>query len=275
VKGKKFLMRMTLLVLPVLIFGALLSLPTPICGESPRPQEFRGNVIVNGTPSPPGSLVTVRTGGIQIASVATDSRGRYGFNSPLLVSANSGALLEFYINGVKAKEIANCKSGEMTLLNLTVDPDSPMPVSNLPDPDSATVASPEKYSITDFKISPLSVKPGELVTITAQVLNSDKSAGTFKVIVLVNNLPEIEQSISLGTGKTQKLIYTLSRENPGIYTVSISDRNGSFTVTGSNSPGLEWFGGLEWWIYAITGIAVILVILVIILVISRRNSSYF
>jgi hypothetical protein len=274
-ESKIFAMRMAIPVFLVLIFGASLSLPTPICAESPRPQEFRGNVIVNGTPSPPGSIVTVKTGGVQIASVTTDSRGRYGFNIPLLVSANPGARLEFYINGVKAKETANCKSGEMTVLNLTVDPDSTIPASDPPASELPEAILTENYTITDLKISPASAKPGEPVIITAQILNTDKNAGIFKVMVLVNNLPEIEQTVSLGAGKTQKLVYSLTRENQGNYTISISDRNASFSVTGSNTSGAGLFTGTEWWIYAIAGIAVILVILVTILLISRRNSSYF
>jgi hypothetical protein len=269
------LMRMCLLVLVAIVSVGLLSLPSGVIAESPRPQEFRGNVTVNGTPSPPGSVVTVRTGGIQIASVATDSKGRYGFNPPLLVSASSGAPLEFYINGVKAKETTNCKSGEMTLLNLTLAPDSPIPTSDLSITIPVITASTGNYTITSLNISSSSIKPGEPVTITAEIKNNTVNAGNFKVTVSVNGIPEIEQSISLGAGKTQKLIYTLSRENPGNYTISIGSRNGSFSVTGSNTSGPGWFTGTEWWMYTIAGIAVILVILVIILVISRRNSSYF
>ncbi len=262
-------------LLPIVLLGLLLNLALPINAESPRPQEFRGSVIVNGNPTPQGSMVTVRTGGIQIASVTTDAKGRYGFNSPLLVSALSGTLLEFYVNGAKTRETATCKSGEITLLNLTIDPGAVDQNFTMPDTHAAIAPSTGNYTISNLSISPTSVKSGELVTITADITNSSGTTGNYKVTVVVNGVNEIEQALSLGPGKTQKLIYTLTKENAGTYDVAINDRNGSFSVTLS---GTSWFASLTrgpWWVYTIAGIGILLVILVVILLISRRNSSYF
>ncbi len=269
------MMRKYVLVLLALTFGSILSLTSPIKAESPRPQEFRGNIIVDGNPTPPGSIVIVRTGGIQIASVITDAKGRYGFNSPLLVSASSGALLEFYVNGAKARETATCKSGEVTLLNLNIEPGSGTSIPNQAIQQPAVSALSGNYTILNLNISPSSVNPGEPVTITAEIKNNSSGTGNFKVTVMVNGITEIEQSISLGTGKTQKLIYTMSKETPGNYNVMINDRNGIFSVV---SPSPSWFGWLtsmQWWVYAIAGIFLVLIILIVILVISRRNASYF
>jgi hypothetical protein len=264
-----------ILLLPILLLGLLFNLPLPLNAESPRPQEFRGSVIVNGNPTPQSSTVTVRTGGIQIASVATDAKGRYGFSSPLLVSASSGALLEFYVNGAKARETANCKSGEITLLNLTVDPGSVDQNSTLSGTQPAIASSTGNYTISNLSVSPTAVKPGELVTITAYITNSSGSASNYKVTVAVNGVNEIEQALSLGPGKTQKVMYTISKENAGTYDVAVNNQNGSFSVATSGTSWFAWLTGGPWWMYTIAGIGILFVILIIILLISRRNSGYF
>jgi hypothetical protein len=268
-------MRKWVLVLLVLTLGLFLGITSTIRAETPRPQEFRGNVIVNGNSTPQGSTVAVRTGGIQIASVITDSRSRYGFNSPLLVSTSSGSLLEFYVNGIRAQETANCKYGEVTLLDLTVNPDLTMSASGTAKILPAVTASTGNYTVSNLNVSPSSVNPGQPVNITVDVKNNGATAANSKIAVLVNGTMEIEQSISLASGKTQKLTYTLSKENPGDYNIVISNQNVKFSVVSSSASRFEWSKGIQWWIYVIGGIVLLLIILIVILIISRRNSGYF
>jgi hypothetical protein len=263
-------------IAPIFILLTLLSLSLPVYAQPPEiPQEFRGNIIVNGTPPPQGTTILVRIGSTQIAATTTDAQGRYGYASPLLVSTTNGSLLEFFVNGIKAKETATSKSGEITTLNLTVSSSSPPPQQQPSATPPSTSSSAANFIVSNLNISQSSVKPGEPVTVTADVKNSGDSEGTYKVLLQVNNTTEIEQTVTLSPGRTQKLTYAISKDKVGKYTVAVDSQSNSFSV---NPPEVSWISAITnqpWWLYTIVGIGVLLVLLVVILVISRRNSSYF
>jgi hypothetical protein len=259
-------------VITVVMMATMLNLASSLYAQSPTtPQEFKGNVTVNGSPPPPASTVSVRAGGTQIAFTATDSQGRYGYSSPLLVSIAAGTLLEFYVNGVKAQQTATFKPGELTVLNLAVAPEStPTSPSSVSQPPAVT-SSIANFIVSNLGVSPSSVKYGEIVTVTAEVRNGG-GEGAYTVILKVNDVAEIEQAVTLSSGRTQKLIYTISKEKPGDYRVTINDQSAKFTVT---LPETFWLTGQPWWIYVIGGIVLLLIILFIVLIISRRNAYYY
>jgi hypothetical protein len=265
-------------IVSILMLLTILSLTLPAYAQPPEiPQEFRGNVIVNGTPPPQGTTILVRSGSIQIAATTTDAQGRYGYSSPLLVSTTNGSLLEFSVNGIKAKETATSKSGEMTTLNLTVSSSAPPSQQPAIPPESTLPSTPPStgFAISNLNINQSSVKPGEPVTVTAEVKNSSGSESSYKIVLQVNNATEIEQTVTLGHNRSQKLTYTISKEKVGKYTVAIGSQSNSFSV---NPPDVSWISTITnqpWWLYAVIGIGVILVILIGILIISRRNASYF
>jgi hypothetical protein len=259
-------------VVIVLILATMMSVASSLYAQSPTtPQEFRGNVTVNGSPIPQGSTVSVRAGGIQIAFTPTDSKGRYGYSSPLLVSMTAGTFLEFYVNGVKAQETATFKPGELTILNLTVVPGSTQ-TSPPPAIQPPTVASSiANFIVSNLSVSPSSARYGETVTLNAEVKNGGGD-GNYTVILKVNDVNEIEQDVTLSSGRTQKLIYTICKEKPGNYRVTINDQTTNFSVT---IPETFWLTSQPWWMYVIGVMVLLLIVLFIVLIISRRNANYY
>lgn len=270
-----------------LILTMTLSLALPAYAQPLGiPQEFRGNITVNGSPPPQGSTVSVRTSGNQVATTTTDAQGRYGYSSPLVVTVSTDALLEFYVNGVKAQETAKYDPGKVTTLNLTVvsvsasPPPASPPAQTLP-PAQPPLPPPStaSFAVSNLNVSPSSVKTDEAVTVTADVKNSGGSAGTYKIVLKVNGNNEVEQTITLSAGKTQKLVFNLSKPQAGEYSITIDSQSAKFKVSADEASWISWLikkvTNLPWWMYVVIGIGGLLVILVIILIIRRRNAYYY
>lgn len=84
------------------------------------PHQFYGTVKNNGTMVGAGYTVSARVGSTELASTDTDANGKYGWNQIFYVNADSGATIEFYVNGVKATQTATFSAGSVTALDLTV-----------------------------------------------------------------------------------------------------------------------------------------------------------
>jgi hypothetical protein len=110
----------------------VVSLVAPV-SAIPLPHSFYGTLEIGGLPAPVGTEVTawVDTDGDDIVdtiggSIITTEEGKYGDSGPadpkLSVSGDfeTGDLIEFHVNGAKADETAEFRSGRTDELNLTV-----------------------------------------------------------------------------------------------------------------------------------------------------------
>ncbi len=109
----------TLISAAIGLFLILLLVPS-VYAQPSMPHQFYGTVTNNGSPVGAGYMVTAKIGATQVTSGATDAQGRYGYSPNFMVTGAGGALIEFYVNGVKATQTATCIPGTVTLLNLTV-----------------------------------------------------------------------------------------------------------------------------------------------------------
>ncbi|MDD5312724.1 MAG: hypothetical protein PHO26_06800 [Dehalococcoidia bacterium] len=118
----------------IVLLPALVYVP-PVQADGPPsiPHQFYGNVYNNDVLVGANYTVVAKVGTTQVASATTDSQGRYGYSPLFRVTASSGALIEFYVNGVKAIQTANFSGGSITLLNIYV--------VNASSPTSATITS--------------------------------------------------------------------------------------------------------------------------------------
>jgi len=68
------------------------------------PVMLYGNVIIDGNPAPVGVTITAKAGTSQAGATNVLTAGTYGDkpNGRLPVSANDGANVDFYVNGIKA-----------------------------------------------------------------------------------------------------------------------------------------------------------------------------
>jgi hypothetical protein len=112
--------------------------------------QFLGQVRDNNVLVPAGYTVEARiVGGGQGATVQTDSEGRYGYSTPLIVSGIEGRTVEFYVNEVLADQSGILQEAALTSLNLTIISSAP-PASTTP---TATGSKPPpgKYMPTSLR----------------------------------------------------------------------------------------------------------------------------
>ncbi|MHB8084220.1 MAG: CARDB domain-containing protein [Dehalococcoidia bacterium] len=80
-------------------------------------------------------------------------------------------------------------------------------------------------------ISTSKVSPGEKVNITATLINKGNHDGSSKITLYVNGLEEQSKGVNLDSGQTMPTSFTVMRDEPGTYTVSVNSvAAGSFTV---------------------------------------------
>jgi hypothetical protein len=102
--------------------------------------------------------------------------------------------------------------------------------SSLPATPQATV-SPANIAIKSASLSAAKVTPGTPVTITANVANTGTVNGSSSVRVYVNGSEEAVQGVTVNSGGTSTVSFTVSRNEPGTYSVYVGGTQaGSFTV---------------------------------------------
>lgn len=86
-------------------------------------------------------------------------------------------------------------------------------------------------SVKSASLSSTKVTPGEKVTVTADIANTGTGNGTSNIKVYINGAEEAQQGVSVSSGGTTTVIFDVTRNEPGTYTVYVGSANaGSFTV---------------------------------------------
>jgi hypothetical protein len=178
------------------------------------PQQFYGAVSINNQRAEAGNVVSIKIDGEQKASVNTDSNGRYGYNPLITVTGTNGALVEFYINGVKAQQVATYSSGAITKVDLSVGaqmpPPSPppsQPAPSLPEDENDTGSQTQTQSQTTTTSSTTTIntnimgQPGSFSINSGNVLTENKvfasADNNFKISMQADTVVNIQgQSLS-------------------------------------------------------------------------------
>ena len=136
----------------------------------------------------------------------------------------------------------------------------------------AAPPSPASFAVSNLKVNPTSAKPGEQVTITADVKNSGGSEGSYAAVLKINNVNEAETEAAVSAGGTEKVSFTVSKGTAGAYNVSIDGQSGAFTVSGEAKAGFS-LDTLPLPVIA-AGAFIIVLIIIIISLAARRRSAY-
>ena len=119
---------------------------------------------------------------------------------------------------------------------------------------------PALFELRDLNISPLAVKTGESITISAWLSNIGGLRGEHTVIVNMKGLLETSQTIGLAPGQSQKLTFTLTPGSPGSYIVALDDLKASFVVEAvpvPPTPEPVEPGGYGWIIAIVSAVVVL------------------
>ena len=135
---------------------------------------------------------------------------------------------------------------------------------------SFTVVAPEvaplpaAFSVSNLSIQPAEVPTGEAVTIDVAVTNTGGTEGSYTLVLKINGVKEADRTVTIAAGDTLNIIFPVTKEAAGSYSVTVDGLSGSFTVVApavvTNWPLL---GG-------IIGAVVIVALLVFFLMFRRR-----
>jgi hypothetical protein len=93
-------------------------------------------------------------------------------------------------------------------------------------------------SVRSASLSVGKVSPGTPVTVTANVANSGAVNGAARITLYVNGQEESSQGITVNSGNSTLVTFTVSRNEPGTYSVYVGGTQaGSFTVDEFAGPG--------------------------------------
>jgi hypothetical protein len=94
-----------------------------------------------------------------------------------------------------------------------------------------------KFSYTNLQANPILVKTGEEVTVTVDVTNTGTATGDKDVELMINGTTVDSQTVSLDTGESTTLTFTVSEEEAGTYEAQVGSSTASFDVEKSSIPG--------------------------------------
>jgi len=135
---------------------------------------------------------------------------------------------------------------------------------------SSTTLRGPNLKVTYMKVSTGQAKINQPVTITANVVNRGGETGSTRVALKINGQVEQTQLISVGPGGSRPIKFTVTRAEPGTYTVIMGNQRASFLVTedtASTSVDGSTVAGI---ILAVLFTAV----LIVLLLSFRRRPSY-
>lgn len=105
----------------------------------------------------------------------------------------------------------------------------------VPKPTPLLPPAPAAFQVSRLSVTPTEAKPGEKVTITAEVSNTGGTKGTYTVELKVNDAPAATETIVIAAGASKVVTFTLSRDSPGTYKVSVDGVSKEFAVKRSAS----------------------------------------
>jgi len=136
-------------------------------------------------------------------------------------------------------------------------------------PALANQHNPAQMSVQYLNINPKQAYPNQPVNITTNVVNTGDEAGNLIVDLKING--EVEQSciVSVGPQGTKLLKFTVTKAQPGTYTVDIGGQTGSFIILGASSSTASTHssGGLI--AFLLMGILILFTVVVLMLTYRR------
>ena len=88
----------------------------------------------------------------------------------------------------------------------------------------------QKFRAGNLAVSPSQAKPGETVTISADITNISNTTGTYTTSLWISGSAENATDVNLKAGETKKITFTVSRGTEGIYSVRFERLFGQFAV---------------------------------------------
>jgi hypothetical protein len=136
-----------------------------------------------------------------------------------------------------------------------------------PMPNINRYLNPASLSVQFVRVAPQQATANQPVTVSTNVVNTGDQSGNLNVELKINGQVEQTRMVSVGPQASQPIKFTVTRAQPGTYTVAILDHSGSFTILGAEgTTGAPVNVGL----IVILVIGVLIIASVMVLLLSRR-----
>ena len=119
-----------------------------------------------------------------------------------------------------------------------------------------------------MKVSTGQAKVNQPVTISANVVNRGGQTGSTRVALKINGQVEETKLVTVGPGGSRPVKFTVTKAEPGTYTVIMGSQRASFLVTEGTAGGISTDGGVI--VMILLGFLVIAVIIVVAFSFGRK-----
>jgi hypothetical protein len=101
--------------------------------------------------------------------------------------------------------------------NFTITPSAPLP-------------KPAEFQISNLTIDPEIGQIGTAINITAKVTNVGEITGDYSASLTINDVTQGSKNVQLAGGESTAILFTVTENVKGIYTVSIGNSTGTFSI---------------------------------------------
>ena len=216
-----------------------------------------GNITVDSSSSPQN--FTVRNVGYADLVVGTISIT--GTNADQFAIRNDNASNQTIIPGVSAPLqvvfTPTSTGAKSAILNIpSNDPDEAtvlVPLSGTGVTEEAAIPpTPANFTVTSLDLSSEQVKPGQEVLVTVNVTNSGGCEGSYTLNLTINGAVEQTRTVTLAPLAANTVTFSVTKEEPGNYTISVDGVTKEFTVVAIAPSWLSRY----WWTIVV-GVVVI------------------
>jgi len=131
--------------------------------------------------------------------------------------------------------------------------------------------SPAQISTQYLSVNPQQANAGQTVTVSTNVVNTGDQAGNYNVALKIDGRVEQAMMVSVGPQATQPVKFTVSKSQPGTYTVAIDGQQDTFSVLGTGSTNTK--APVSAGLIAIILVGTLILVALIVLVITRRSPA--
>jgi hypothetical protein len=241
------------------------------CGALPNSDFPFGIFSFNVTDITPGSTVTIVIILPSNASIDTQYwkclNGHWVDCTSLLGSNDGDQVLTLSITDGGLGDGDGLANGQIS------DPGGPITTIATPthpsvSPSLPRLLNPPQMSVQYLSVSPKQATASQPVTISTNVVNTGDQGGNLNIALKINGQVEQTKMVAVGPQTSQPIKFTVTKSEPGTYSVDIGGQTGSFIIPDTSSKSTPVNSGMI--IFLVLGALILATVLVLIF--SRKSA---
>jgi streptogramin lyase len=128
----------------------------------------------------------------------------------------------------------------------------------------------DQVSVQYLSVNPKQAAASQPVTISTNVVNTGDNAVNYGVDLKINGQVEQTRMVSVGPQTTQPVKFTVTKAQPGTYTIDVGGQNGAFTILGTGNSTTSKSASSA--MIVILAFGVLILITVVAVLLTRRQA---